>query len=188
MSREPNDIRESSLYNEDLAPGPQSRRDWGVYNYASLWVGMSEGPARIRIPSRSQRSRSGSGHRGLPQGLESGTQNICVDRDGRIHLEKSPDAAAPWSRSSPAVPAPRPESESRRLSSYFADTTLVAMANLAETLQAKGELVAASMLQKRVLGTHERLLGDKHPQTTDAALKLVLTLGGRRRYERDYYV
>lgn len=35
------DIRESSLYNEDLAPVPQSRRDWGVYNYASLWVGMS---------------------------------------------------------------------------------------------------------------------------------------------------
>jgi NCS1 family nucleobase:cation symporter-1 len=51
VSREPNDIRESSLYNEDLALGPQSRRDWGVYNYASLWVGMSEGPARIRIPS-----------------------------------------------------------------------------------------------------------------------------------------
>jgi len=38
---EVNDIRESSLYNEDLAPVPQSRRDWGVYNYASLWVGMS---------------------------------------------------------------------------------------------------------------------------------------------------
>ena len=34
-------IRESSLYNEDLAPVPQSRRDWGIYNYASLWVGMS---------------------------------------------------------------------------------------------------------------------------------------------------
>jgi NCS1 family nucleobase:cation symporter-1 len=35
------DIRQSPLYNEDLAPVPQSRRDWGVYNYASLWVGMS---------------------------------------------------------------------------------------------------------------------------------------------------
>jgi len=35
------DIRESALYNEDLAPVPLSRRDWGVYNYASLWVGMS---------------------------------------------------------------------------------------------------------------------------------------------------
>jgi nucleobase:cation symporter-1, NCS1 family len=35
------DIRQSSLYNEDLAPVPQSRRDWGIYNYASLWVGMS---------------------------------------------------------------------------------------------------------------------------------------------------
>jgi nucleobase:cation symporter-1, NCS1 family len=42
VSREvTSDIRESSLYNEDLAPVPQSRRDWGVYNYASLWVGMS---------------------------------------------------------------------------------------------------------------------------------------------------
>ncbi len=34
-------IRESALYNEDLAPAPQSRRDWGIYNYAALWVGMS---------------------------------------------------------------------------------------------------------------------------------------------------
>jgi len=42
VSREVRDeIRESPLYNEDLAPVPQSRRDWGVYNYASLWVGMS---------------------------------------------------------------------------------------------------------------------------------------------------
>ncbi len=38
---EVDDIRESSLYNDDLAPVPQSRRDWGIYNYASLWVGMS---------------------------------------------------------------------------------------------------------------------------------------------------
>ncbi len=30
-----------SLYNEDLAPIPFSRRDWGTYNYAALWVGMS---------------------------------------------------------------------------------------------------------------------------------------------------
>jgi NCS1 family nucleobase:cation symporter-1 len=30
-----------SLYNEDLAPIPQARRSWGVYNYASLWVAMS---------------------------------------------------------------------------------------------------------------------------------------------------
>lgn len=35
------EIRGSSLYNEDLAPVPPSRRNWGVYNYASLWVGMS---------------------------------------------------------------------------------------------------------------------------------------------------
>jgi NCS1 family nucleobase:cation symporter-1 len=30
-----------SLYNEDLAPIPQERRTWGIYNYASLWVAMS---------------------------------------------------------------------------------------------------------------------------------------------------
>lgn len=30
-----------SLYNEDLAPIPLSRRTWGTYNYASLWVAMS---------------------------------------------------------------------------------------------------------------------------------------------------
>jgi len=30
-----------ALYNDDLAPVPQSRRSWGIYNYASLWVAMS---------------------------------------------------------------------------------------------------------------------------------------------------
>jgi NCS1 family nucleobase:cation symporter-1 len=30
-----------SLYNEDLAPIPLSRRTWSTYNYASLWVAMS---------------------------------------------------------------------------------------------------------------------------------------------------
>jgi nucleobase:cation symporter-1, NCS1 family len=30
-----------SLYNKDLAPIPLSRRTWGTYNYAALWVGMS---------------------------------------------------------------------------------------------------------------------------------------------------
>src|ERR1700680_3960979 len=34
-------IRESSLYNEDLAPVRPERRTWTVYNYASLWVAMS---------------------------------------------------------------------------------------------------------------------------------------------------
>ncbi len=34
-------MRDPSLYNEDLAPIPQSRRTWGLYNYASLWVAMS---------------------------------------------------------------------------------------------------------------------------------------------------
>src|SRR6266567_3162608 len=35
------DIRDRSLYNEDLAPVPPERRTWTVYNYASLWVAMS---------------------------------------------------------------------------------------------------------------------------------------------------
>jgi len=35
------EIQSSSLYNEDLAPVPASKRTWGAYNYASLWVGMS---------------------------------------------------------------------------------------------------------------------------------------------------
>jgi NCS1 family nucleobase:cation symporter-1 len=32
---------DASLYNEDLAPIPLSRRAWGLYNYVSLWVAMS---------------------------------------------------------------------------------------------------------------------------------------------------
>ncbi len=35
------DVRESRLYNEDLAPVPQSRRSWGMWHIAALWVGMS---------------------------------------------------------------------------------------------------------------------------------------------------
>src|SRR6266478_6557482 len=35
------DTHDRSLYNEDLAPIPFERRTWGLYNYASLWVGMS---------------------------------------------------------------------------------------------------------------------------------------------------
>ena len=30
-----------SLYNPDLAPIPQEKRSWQIYNYASLWVAMS---------------------------------------------------------------------------------------------------------------------------------------------------
>ena len=30
-----------TLYNKDLAPVPQEKRSWGLYNYASLWVAMS---------------------------------------------------------------------------------------------------------------------------------------------------
>jgi nucleobase:cation symporter-1, NCS1 family len=39
-------IRSSSLYNEDLAPIPASRRSWTTYNYAALWVAMS-----VNIPT-----------------------------------------------------------------------------------------------------------------------------------------
>ncbi len=31
----------SHLYNEDLAPVPQSKRTWSTYNYITLWFGMS---------------------------------------------------------------------------------------------------------------------------------------------------
>ncbi len=39
-------IRSSSLYNQDLAPIPASRRSWGTYNYAALWIAMS-----VNIPT-----------------------------------------------------------------------------------------------------------------------------------------
>jgi NCS1 family nucleobase:cation symporter-1 len=39
-------IRSSSLYNEDLAPIPISRRSWSTYNYAALWIAMS-----VNIPT-----------------------------------------------------------------------------------------------------------------------------------------
>ena len=31
----------SSLINEDLAPVPMSKRTWGTWNYAALWISMS---------------------------------------------------------------------------------------------------------------------------------------------------
>ena len=34
-------IEASPLYNRDLAPADPSRRTWGTYNYAALWVSMS---------------------------------------------------------------------------------------------------------------------------------------------------
>jgi NCS1 family nucleobase:cation symporter-1 len=35
------DIKSSSLYSEDLAPIPQSKRTWNTWNYAALWISMS---------------------------------------------------------------------------------------------------------------------------------------------------
>ncbi|HXX18281.1 MAG TPA: NCS1 family nucleobase:cation symporter-1 [Candidatus Acidoferrum sp.] len=40
------EVRHSSLYNEDLAPVPAERRTWGTYNYAALWIAMS-----VNIPT-----------------------------------------------------------------------------------------------------------------------------------------
>src|SRR6202047_2393831 len=39
-------IRESSLYNKDLAPVSLERRTWRTYNYAALWISMS-----VNIPT-----------------------------------------------------------------------------------------------------------------------------------------
>ncbi|HMK28020.1 MAG TPA: NCS1 family nucleobase:cation symporter-1 [Chitinophagaceae bacterium] len=35
------EIPDSSLINEDLAPIPMSKRTWGTWNYAALWISMS---------------------------------------------------------------------------------------------------------------------------------------------------
>ena len=32
------DIQQSRLYNDDLAPVPQSRRKWGMLSFAALWI------------------------------------------------------------------------------------------------------------------------------------------------------
>src|SRR5256885_9633668 len=34
-------IRNSPLYNEDLAPVPIKKRTWSTYNYMALWIGMA---------------------------------------------------------------------------------------------------------------------------------------------------
>jgi len=45
-SLDPETIRTSSLYNDDLAPVPPERRSWSTYNYAALWIAMS-----VNIPT-----------------------------------------------------------------------------------------------------------------------------------------
>jgi nucleobase:cation symporter-1, NCS1 family len=35
------ELQSSSLYSEDLAPVPKSKRKWGTWNYAALWISMS---------------------------------------------------------------------------------------------------------------------------------------------------
>jgi NCS1 family nucleobase:cation symporter-1 len=35
------DIAQSRLFNADLAPVPQSRRKWGMWSFAALWISMS---------------------------------------------------------------------------------------------------------------------------------------------------
>ena len=36
-----NEIENSPLYNEDLAPVPVGKRNWTTYNYAALWISMA---------------------------------------------------------------------------------------------------------------------------------------------------
>jgi len=37
----PADVADSPLFNADLAPVPQARRDWSTYNFAALWISMA---------------------------------------------------------------------------------------------------------------------------------------------------
>ena len=39
--RDPQRVRASPLYNDDLAPVPIARRNWTTYNYAALWISMA---------------------------------------------------------------------------------------------------------------------------------------------------
>src|SRR5476649_2100940 len=39
--RDPESIRGSHFYSEDLAPVPVARRNWTTYNYAALWISMA---------------------------------------------------------------------------------------------------------------------------------------------------
>src|SRR4029077_3930387 len=41
MNEQSMDITASSLYSEDLAPVPASKRTWNTWNYAALWISMS---------------------------------------------------------------------------------------------------------------------------------------------------
>jgi NCS1 family nucleobase:cation symporter-1 len=41
LTDQTNILHDSSLTNEDLAPIPQSKRTWGTWNYAALWISMS---------------------------------------------------------------------------------------------------------------------------------------------------
>ncbi len=38
---QPDELEQSPLYNEDLAPVPVTKRDWTTYNYAALWISMA---------------------------------------------------------------------------------------------------------------------------------------------------
>jgi NCS1 family nucleobase:cation symporter-1 len=37
----PPDVKDSPLFNADLAPVPASRRNWSTYNFAALWISMA---------------------------------------------------------------------------------------------------------------------------------------------------
>lgn len=42
-------MKSSSLYSEDLAPIPASKRSWNTWNYAALWICMSLCKALVAI-------------------------------------------------------------------------------------------------------------------------------------------
>jgi len=41
MSADMSELRDSPLWNEDLAPTPPERRTWSTYHIAALWIGMA---------------------------------------------------------------------------------------------------------------------------------------------------
>jgi hypothetical protein len=65
---------------------------------------------------------------------------------------------------------------SRRLLGEEHPDTLTAMANLAATVYAQGDLAGARKLFEQVLEASRRLLGEEHPDTTIAAWNLFRTL------------
>ena len=71
-------VRNSSLYNEDLAPVPAERRTWGTYNYAALWIAMS-----VNIPTYMLASAMIAGRHELEAGDLHGVSRQRAGADSR---------------------------------------------------------------------------------------------------------